>query len=84
MQNQLIAVTHNKKKSLVELRHDDKKMTIHLLDHQLRHELSTTEFYISDSWELETNEAEDFNTDSIKDFFIHMLEQRNDLVNCFG
>jgi hypothetical protein len=85
MQNHLIAVKHKNRKSLVELFHDDKKMTIHFLDGQLETEFRTTGFAINNRWELEIDEtAEPIDTDLVKNFFINMLEQKNDLVNCFG
>lgn len=85
MQNQLISVKHNNKKTLVELYHDDKKMTIHFRDGQLEKEFETTGFSVNNKWELVMHEtAKPANTDRLKDFFISMLVQQHDLVNYFG
>src|ERR1043165_2557084 len=85
MQKQLIAVQHKDGKCVVELYHDDKKMTIHFRDGQLEQEFQTTGFSVNSDWRLEIQEtARLANGDRLRDFFIDMMVQKHDLCNYFG
>ena len=84
MQTQLITVKHKDTKSAVEIFYEQKRMTIHLKDNQLMNDLQSSSFSINSNWELEMeNDGQSVDTDSVKRFFINMLEQKNDLVTYF-
>lgn len=85
MQKQLIAVQHKDGKCVVELYHEDKKMTIHFRDGQLEQEYQTTGFSVNGSYELVMHETAILtNGDRLRDFFIDMMMQKDNLINYFG
>jgi hypothetical protein len=51
MQTQLITVKYKDRKRVVEIFYEQKRMTIHLKDAQLRNELQPSSFQINSNWE---------------------------------
>jgi hypothetical protein len=79
MENHLVAVKHNNHKSLVEIYHDDQKMTVHFLELPAKRAKAHcySELSISPSGNI-------VEQDPVKEFFTMMQEQKNDLINYFG